>query len=144
LIPIEKGEPEQVRQALVVERNPKKPGVRDEEKQPNQAHEEPFQNDLSMPIRQLSYSTPSVAMARRARRAGPAGLGVLEHDGDGSALPRLVQNANLSLDIWSPPMPVRDYVVAAWEIPDDELSFPRHKPNRCWSNFQTYAIGFRD
>ncbi len=36
LIPIKKGEPEQVRHPLVVERNPKEPGVRDEENQPHQ------------------------------------------------------------------------------------------------------------
>jgi 8-oxo-dGTP pyrophosphatase MutT (NUDIX family) len=43
---------------------------------------------------------PTKSALPGARRADVTGFGMPEHQGDGSALPRLVQSGNLSLEIW--------------------------------------------
>jgi hypothetical protein len=44
---------------------------------------------------------PTKSALPGARRADVTDFGMPEHHGDGSALPRLVQSGNLSLEIWS-------------------------------------------
>jgi hypothetical protein len=43
---------------------------------------------------------PTKSALPGARRADVTDFGMQEHHGDGSALPRLVQSSNLSLEIW--------------------------------------------
>jgi hypothetical protein len=47
-----------------------------------------------------THEVPPLPKLREARRAGVLGFGVLEHSGDGSALPMLVQSSKLSLETW--------------------------------------------